>query len=199
MTSLETALRLRELGFSVIPLRPGSKQPAIAWSDMQRMAPAPATIQLWYSDPEDSRSGAQGPNANVGVVIGAISDCIAIDWEAPFENDTPDQIDAKTRGQNILQRIGVWDRPHVVTGRGGRHFYGKFDPRLSNGTVRNAGGFPLFDTKTTGTQLVAPGSSTATGAQYVGDIEEIAKREPFPEALFALIAEQHGDNPQSTE
>jgi len=79
---LLTARRLREFGFSVIPVpypRPGvpkgkpgdGKTPIMAWAEYQQRHPTPAEIDAWFG----------GEPMNIAVVTGAISGVVVIDCD----------------------------------------------------------------------------------------------------------------------
>ena len=68
--ALSTALALAAEGRSVFPLKPGSKQPLVAWKQFQKRRATGAEIRSWWR---------QCPNAGVAVVCGRISDLVAVD------------------------------------------------------------------------------------------------------------------------
>jgi len=77
VTSAETlaaALALLAAGFSIIPLSPGSKLPAIKWKPYETLRPVIAQLEAWFS---------KGHN-NIGLMMGAISgNAIALDFDDP--------------------------------------------------------------------------------------------------------------------
>ena len=60
---LKYALRYEAMGFCVIPLLPGQKEPAIKWGEYQNRRSTPKEIMEWWK---------KWPNANIGVVTGQI-------------------------------------------------------------------------------------------------------------------------------
>ena len=60
-------------GWSVIPLKPKSKVPAIRWEEYQRRLPTPAELESWFTR----------PGFNVGIVTGAVSGIFVIDADSP--------------------------------------------------------------------------------------------------------------------
>jgi hypothetical protein len=69
------ALEYEKLGFSVIPIKPGpEKKPLIKWKPYQEQRASPDTIRAWW---------AKWPNANVGIITGAISNIIVVDIDGP--------------------------------------------------------------------------------------------------------------------
>lgn len=87
-------------GFSVIPLLPRSKVPAIAWKLYQTQSATAADLRAWFA--RDTH--------NIGIVTGGVSSLAVIDA------DTPDDAAwcRKTFPPTPLA---------VITGRGGCHFY----------------------------------------------------------------------------
>jgi len=64
------ALPLR-MGWSVLPLRPRDKRPAIpTWTEYQRHSPDPAEVERWAAK-----------ECNVGVVTGAVSGLLVLDLD----------------------------------------------------------------------------------------------------------------------
>ena len=57
---------LLAMGFSVIPLREGSKRPAVAWREYQTRRPSEDELADWFGS---------GRFTNYGVVTGAVSGC----------------------------------------------------------------------------------------------------------------------------
>ncbi|MFH1772994.1 MAG: bifunctional DNA primase/polymerase [Patescibacteria group bacterium] len=121
--NLQAALHYVDLGFSVIPIPPNSKKPIIKWKTYQTKKATKEEIQKWFS---------QFPNANVGIVTGAISGIVVIDVEAGG-------------------KPGVNLPPTVIskTGRDGRHYYYKHPGKTINNPtkildktdIRGDGGF----------------------------------------------------------
>lgn len=94
------AVRYAERGYSVIPLVPNSKLPAIAWKPYQSQRPCEADLRNWFSHDE----------LNIGIVTGRISSLVVID--------------ADTAEEAAWCRATFPPTPLVVsTGRGGSHFY----------------------------------------------------------------------------
>ncbi len=57
--------------FSVIPLRPHDKKPMLpSWAEYQRRLPSEEEVDLWWT---------QWPDANIGIVTGAISGLVVVD------------------------------------------------------------------------------------------------------------------------
>ena len=99
-----------DVGLSVIPLRPNSKMPAIAWKPYQERLPDVGELHEWFGDTEDH---------NIGIVTGQVSGGLLV-------------LDFDDRSM-----YWQWSKAHpdlaktkkVVTPSGGRHLY----YRLKNG------------------------------------------------------------------
>ena len=69
---LEAALFYERMGLSVIQLKPNSKEPLRAWQEFQRRRATAPEIQKWFQD---------FPNANLGIVTGAVSGIAVVDLD----------------------------------------------------------------------------------------------------------------------
>jgi hypothetical protein len=94
---INEALTLARLGWSVIPLKPHSKEPLVPWKAFQKRK---------LTEPELTELLEQYPDANVGVVTGTISRIFVLDADAP----------------EVVKNWGVPETPIVETARG-RHYY----------------------------------------------------------------------------
>ena len=135
-----------EYDWSIIPLGPRSKIPRTpngvkdATTDTQQ-------IDAWWRC---------CPNANIGIVTGLRSGIVGLD------------IDPKPDAQEILAELEskfgkLPSTPHVITGRGGFHFYFRTIESLKN----RIGLFTGVDFKADEGYLVAPPSIHANGNPYV--------------------------------
>ena len=91
-------LALHDMGFSLIPLKAAGKVPYIAWQAHQKKRASRSKIEAWYKTT---------PNANIGIVTGAISELVVLDL---------DSADAIAEAE----RRGLPDTLTVRTGKG-RH------------------------------------------------------------------------------
>ena len=133
-------LALHDMGFSLIPLKAAGKVPYIAWQAHQKRRAPRSKIEAWYK---------ATPNANIGIVTGAISELVVLDL---------DSADAITEAE----RRGLPDTLTVRTGKG-RHVYF----RHPGHSVNNRAGFlPGMDIRGDGGYIVAPGSIHPSGAVY---------------------------------
>ena len=132
------ALPLR-MGWSVLPLRPRDKRPAIpTWTEYQRHSPDPAEVERWAAK-----------ECNVGVVTGAVSGLLVLDLD-----NAAAVAEAEARGIPATVK--------VATAKGLHCYF-----RHPGGRVKNrAGLFTGADIRSDGGFVVAPGSIHPTGAVY---------------------------------
>ncbi|HPA14154.1 MAG TPA: bifunctional DNA primase/polymerase [Desulfobacterales bacterium] len=101
------ALYYLSLGWSVIPVRPKDKRPAVRWLEYQHRQPREDEISRWFD---------RWPGDNIGIITGRISGPVVID------------IDSKYGGDQSLSRLEQENGSlpctiEAVTGGGGRHIY----------------------------------------------------------------------------
>lgn len=137
---LKNALEYLRLGWSVIPLRPGSKEPWIKWAEFQKRRASENEVREWFK---------QTPNVNIGVVTGQISGVGVIDLDGP---------EGLTSGRNLGLKSSVVS----LTGNG-RQLWFKNQDGLSNSVKLLA---PGVDVRAEGGYVVAPPSIHPNGRQY---------------------------------
>lgn len=148
---LEAALHYAELGFSVIPLckpidakhciqhgecQSSGKAALIKWAKHQKERASQEQIKEWWN---------QFPEANVGVVTGAISEIVVVDVEAGG--------DVKNLPPTVISK----------TGGGGWHFFYKHPNQPIRNGVRVK---ELTDIRGDGGYVAMPPSSHKSGNQY---------------------------------
>jgi len=180
---LAAAFATAERGWPVIPLRPGTKVPALhgesrcpgtgACSDghrtfEQRATTDPAVIERCWS---------AGP-FNVGVATGPAG-LVVVDLDKPKGKSQKDSSDTPDGAANFLALCERAGQPAPATRRtrtasGGQHLYFAVPPgvRLHNSAGTLA---PLVDTRAWGGQVVAPGSVTPQGPYTVLDDSPVAE------------------------
>jgi len=145
------ALQYLRRGWSVLPIRPRDKRPLLPWQPLQRTPPTEAQIQGWFR---------RWPQANIGIVTGAISGLVVID------------IDPQHDGDESLTRL---EREHgplphtveAITGGGGRHLYFAHP----GGQARNKAGLAAgIDLRGDGGYVVAPPSIHPSGRAYIWEV-----------------------------
>ncbi len=139
---LSQALRYLERGLSIIPIRPRDKKPLIAWERYQKERANEEQVERWL---------AQWPDANVGIVTGAVSGVDVID------------VDSSKGAQALTEYLPeTFETPTCQTPRGGSHIYVAHRDVLGNAVrfiedcdYRGQGGF-----------VVAPPSIGKNGRPY---------------------------------
>jgi hypothetical protein len=155
---IEHAMAYLQKGFSIIPCGK-DKKPLLEWKEFQHRKATPEEVQGWYE---------KNPDANIGIVTGAISGICVID------------IDSEIGRENVMPYLlqdDAYITPTANTPRGGSHFYFKCnDMEIGN----NAGLIPGSDFRANGGFVIAPPSCNAQGKLYewVNDLETPLKELP---------------------
>jgi len=137
-------------GFSLIPLRPGDKRPAVKWKEFQSRPATPDELEGWFG-------GAT--NYNVGIVTGAVSRSVVVDCDSP---ETVAWVDKHMTSTPMATH----------TAKGEHRFY-----RHPGGLIKNRARVYTgeaqveIDVRGDGGYVVGPGSVHETGVLYekVGD------------------------------
>jgi len=170
-TFVAEALQYAGYEWSVIPMRPRDKRPTVKWQGYQQQHADVDQITAWFQ---------RWPDANVGIVTGAISGLVVLD------------IDPRNGGDESLAR---WETEHgplphsleVRTGGGGRHIYF----RHPGGVIHNRAGLaPGIDLRGDGGCVVAPPSIHESGNGYswvTGHDPAHASLAELPGWLFAQL------------
>lgn len=144
---LDAALAYLARGWSVVPVEPHGKRPAVPWLEFQQRAADVNQVQEWFRTRK---------NANVAVVTGALSGLVVLD------------IDIAHGGEDSLRQLETRHGAlpvtvEAITGSGGRHFYFAHP----GGSVRNRAGLvPGIDLRGDGGCVVAPPSLHRSGKPY---------------------------------
>jgi hypothetical protein len=134
-------------GWSVVPIRPGEKQPLVRWDEFQRRLPSRDELRAWFG---------RWPEAGLGIVTGRVSGIAVLD------------VDPRHGGSGSLAALeGAHGAPpatiEAVTGGGGRHLYFALPAApLSN----RVGIAPGLDLRADGGIVVAPPSLHPSGRRY---------------------------------
>lgn len=163
---IEKALWYSEkMHFSIIPVKKNKKS-FVKWADYQTVKPSRQQLKEWW---------AKWPNANIGIVTGAVSGIDVVDC---------DSIDGKNALNEYLSDTFL--TPVVKTPKGW-HYYFRHKPGLANGVriLRDC------DLRTTGGYIIAPPSMNGEGLHY--EWEEGLKifKTPFqemPSMLFDILS-----------
>ena len=162
------ALEYLRRGWSVIPIRPHDKRPAIRWLEFQQRLATEDEVKDWFQ---------RWPDGNVGVVTGVVSGLVVLDIDPKHGGDSS--------FAKLIQEHGPL--PHTIearTGGGGRHVYFAHP----GGIVRNRVGLvPGIDLRGDGGCVVAPPSIHASGKAYSwlpGQGAQSAALAPMPSWLM---------------
>ena len=149
-TTLEWALFYAGLGWSVVPVRPGEKIPAVPWAPFQNARATPAQLHDWFT------VGGYG----IGLVTGAVSDLFVLDFDGE-------------PGQDLLARL---EREHgalpvtlgALTPGGGLHLLCRH-PGRPGASRKHA--LPGLDIRGDGGFIVAHPSMHRLGRRYEWDAD----------------------------
>lgn len=159
-------------GWSVIPLQARGKRALIRWKPYQDKRADWNTVQSWLS---------QWPDANIGIVTGAISGLVVLD------------VDGKD-GDHSLRRMGTLPDTSVASTARGYHVYFKH-PGVPLGNF--AGKLPGLDLRADGGYVVGAGATHESGHVYewITSPEEAAPADA-PGWLLELAQEDDDPDPE---
>jgi hypothetical protein len=155
----------------VVPLRPGTKKPYIRWKQYQRRLPTEAEVRDWFR---------KWPDAGVGLVLGPVSDLLAID------SDGPDGAAA------LVGRLGIEPvAPRVLSGsHKPGHFHLLFRHPGVSTRAKATPWHPKLEFRGRGGLLAAPPTRHASGQPYAWDegrsLDDLALADPPPAVVAAL-------------
>lgn len=171
MDKFEIVRKYRDRGFSVIPLKPKSKEPYIAWKEYQTRLPSYDELDKWRSIWEN--------DGNIGIICGLISgNLIVLD------------LDNQKIFDNFSSEYPELTRTWIVKTSRGYHVWLKCKNTKSRGLIRGEG-----------TYVVAPPSIHPDGTEYrflpnskqngLKQIEELPDLQliRLPKSIRALITE----------
>ena len=121
---LNESLKYLALGWSIIPIRKGSKLPAISsWIEYQKRLPTAEEVKQWWEE---------NPEANIALICGKISGIIVVDIDTPHGGDTKSlalspTLVSKTGGggfhylykyrQGLIgAKVGFWGNRQMIKG-----------------------------------------------------------------------------------
>lgn len=171
------AERYIELGWSIIPILPDAKVPAIPWTELQTRQPTDQEVASWFEDGVPDGKGGQTKFFGIGCVTGAISKLVVLDC------DTADAL-AYALGEG-----GLWSPLGTTTTRG-QHLYFKHPgERIQN----KAGGIGLDWPNVPGLDLRGDGGYVVVPPTIKFDGEGKFKHRysftvPDPELLDAVFS-----------
>ena len=164
-TTLEWAEFYLDYGFSVIPVRPNEKAPAVPWKEYQDRKPTKRELAKWFS---------KGDN-NIGIVTGEISGLAVVD------------IDSEG-GLEYAKHHGFPDTPSVQTGKG-RHLYYKYPAENEVRNFQKRDDLDGIDLRGEGGYVVAPPSLHSSGKRYEWikskGLNDLSLSKEFPDIVLA--------------
>lgn len=148
-TVREAADRYLELGWSVIPILPDTKKPAITWTELQDRQPTEEEVEEWFTVGVPDGKGGRTTFFGLGVITGASSGLVVLDC---------DNTDALAYA---LGEAALWSPLGTKTTRG-QHIYFKH-PGKGERVINKAGGIgidwpdvPGLDLRGDGGYVVVP-------------------------------------------
>lgn len=172
-TAIETAARsYLTRGWSVIPIVPREKRPLVKWEDYQRRQASDGELDRWFT---------RWPDANVGIVTGAVSGLVVLDVD-PGHGGTASLAALETEHGTLPATVSA------RTGGGGRHYYFRHPGRT---TGNRTGLAPGLDLRGDGGMVVAPPSMHGSGRRYqwvTGKTPDTMPLAPVPVWLLQVIA-----------
>ncbi len=165
---LIAALEYRKMGFSIFPVNPKDKKPAIpSWLKYQTEQASVQEITEWFG-----KMHHQG----IAIVTGKLSNILVVD----FDKYKP-EFSEETALQYFPDSI---ETPTVKTMSGGQHLYFKYpDQEIS---IR-AGILPGIDYRCDGGYVVAPPTKNAVGNSYRWVIDLSTPTAPLPTLFLNII------------
>ncbi len=167
--ALDSALSYARLGWPVLPIQPGTKNP-VGKFGVRHASTLEATVRDWFSTYR---------LANVAVACGAVGGFWVLDVDPRNGGDV--QLDALQGKHGALPSTLI-----QRTGGGGWHYFFRHDPRVARGTIapgidcKHEGGYVLVEpSKTTGGYLFEDWDALS------GEAPEIAEA---PEWLIELAS-----------
>jgi hypothetical protein len=151
--------------FSVIPLKPASKEPAIKWKKYQSQGPTAEEIKNMFGKDDEH---------NIGIVTGKISGIVVVDL------DSPEAIQF-SKDKNFP------DTPTVETSKG-LHLYFKYKKGVRNSQARSD--LPDIDIRGNGGYVVAPPSIHPDGKRYKWVKGKSLQDIPFAELPECILAKK---------
>jgi putative DNA primase/helicase len=143
---LTAALSYQQRCFSVIPIQSSEKKPLVHWEQYQRGRATESEIKVWW---------AMWPDANVGILTGAVSGLVVIDLDTP---------EAKENLKGLVPGFDFTTVPRSRTGKGWQLFFKHPGVTIPN----RAGVIPGLDVRGDGGYVVAPPSIHPNGKRTNG-------------------------------
>lgn len=160
---LHEARRYIEMGYSVIPLRPGNKEPLIKWQEFTQRKATDAELLEWFGSGEN----------NIGIVTGGASGFVVVD------------VDGED-GLVSANQLSLESSTIALTGKGRQYFY-RPPPMPLRNAVRL---LPGIDIRSDGGYVCAPPSIHPNGKRYTWLIGPTAELPDFPSTLMNYVTKE---------
>ncbi|MFB6839002.1 bifunctional DNA primase/polymerase [Streptomyces sp. NPDC056361] len=196
-SQLNAALDAAERGWHVLPLRPGTKRPALHGEEQcPQIRDCAGGHRKWEdratTDPDRIRRAWADRPFNIGIATGP-SGLLVVDLDLPKPSSNRDAPEGATTFEALCERAGqpVPDTYRTRTASGGTHLYFIAPPgfRMPNSAGKLG---KLIDTRAWGGYVVAPGSLTPAGAYTV--LDDRAPM-PLPAWLYTLLVPPRSATP----
>lgn len=138
---LNEALKYLSFGWSVMPLRPKSKEPLLgSWTEYQTRRATITEVTRWFTNT---------PDANLAILTGTVSNLGVVDFDGP-------------EGMSTLSSLKLTSPITSITGKGWQLYFRHPGTKISN-AVRT---LPGTDIRGDGGYVVAPPSIHPNGKRY---------------------------------
>lgn len=168
-TAREWALAYARMGWSVVPVRPGEKLPAVPWAKFQTLPADASTLLGWFD---------HAPALGVGLVQGRNAGTIVLDFDGELGMATLRE----------LERRGLPHSVRALTPGGGVHVYLRH-PGTPIATRKQV--LPGMDVRGDGGFVVAPPSVHHTGRPYAWDVDHHPEDVPIADCPDWLLPALH--------
>lgn len=162
--TLATALEYIERGWSVIPILPETKKPALKWSEFYKRQPTEEEVTEWWT---------RWPHAHVALVTGQVSGVVVVDTDTPAAEEaaarlgfiSPVQVKTRAGRHHYFAHPndGVWRGPRVGSNSTGIDW-----PKVPGLDFRGDGSYALLPPSKGYSWDVAPGYSVDEAPQWDG-------------------------------
>lgn len=167
VTALDWAIYYARRGWSVVPVRPGEKMPAIPWARLQSTPADEMTIRSWFD---------AAPDMGVGLVQGRHVGTIVLDFDASSGGmETLASLEAKGLPQSA-RAFTPGGGVHVVLTHPGVH------------VPTRKGVLPGMDVRGDGGFVVAAPSVHVNGRRYAWDVDAHPDESPLADVPAWLLA-----------
>ena len=172
---LHFAMDYARRGWPVFPCNPINKQP-LTKHGFKDASTDPEQIKQWWT---------KWPLAMIGVPMGAASGVVAIDPDAP--KDDNDQDGRRNWALLLAQHGGVYTHTHL-TPRGGNHVLFRYDPERPLGNSEGGLEGKNINVRGDGGYIIVPPSQRGDGKRYdIADMLDFFNFARMPEWLHEIL------------